>query len=168
MRISYILPTFTGRFLLPPPSLTLNNISIYTLLLAGALCFASCDDEEPILPEPEPTPTPTPEPEPEPEPTPTDTVKVKALAIQPDWSDALSEEHIPNTYNLFIGDTAIIADAHILYMYSDSIATEPYTLTAYNQPKGITIADSIATINETDDGLLTAIRHLCLCRCIAC
>ena len=42
-------------------------------------------------------------------------------------------------------------------MYSDSIATEPYTLTAYNQPKGITIADSIATINETDDGLLTAL-----------
>ena len=34
----------------PPPPLTLNNIYIYTLLLAGALCFASCDDEEPILP----------------------------------------------------------------------------------------------------------------------
>ena len=42
-------------------------------------------------------------------------------------------------------------------MYSDSTATEPYTLTAYNQPKGITITDSIATINETDDGLLTAL-----------
>ena len=122
-----------------PSPLTLNNISIYTLLLAGAFCFASCDDEEPILPEPEPTPTPTPEPEPEPDPTPTDTVKVKALAIQPDWSDALSEEHIPTTYSLFIGDTAIIADAHILYMYSDSTATEPYSLVAYNQPKGITI-----------------------------
>ena len=151
MRISYILSTFTAGTLIR------IDISIYTLLLAGALCFASCDDEEPILPEPEPTPTDTPEPEPEPDPTPTDTVKVKALAIQPDWSDALSEEHIPNTYNLFIGDTAIIADAHILYMYSDSTATEPYSLIAYNQPKGITITDSIATINETEDGLLTAL-----------
>ena len=42
-------------------------------------------------------------------------------------------------------------------MYSDSTATEPYTLTAYNQPEGITIADSIATIHETEEGLLTAL-----------
>ena len=127
------------------------------MLLAGGLCFASCDEDEPLLPEPEPTPTPTPTPEPEPEPTPADTVKVRALAIQPDWSDALSEEHIPTTYNLFIGDTTITADAHILYMYEDSTTTEPYSILAYNQPEGITIADSIATINETEEGLLTAL-----------
>ena len=42
-------------------------------------------------------------------------------------------------------------------MYEDSTTTEPYSILAYNQPEGITITDSIATINETEDGLLTAL-----------
>ena len=112
---------------------------------------ASCDDD----PELEPVPTPQPEPEPEPTPTPADTLEVKCLAVQPDWSEALADEDIPENYLLFIGNTSVTADAHSIYMYSDSVQTEPYSLIAYNEPEGITVADNLASIQTDGEGLMT-------------
>ena len=143
-----------------------SNISDRRLFLSYGYKFLSCVlpafgvaacDSDPVIVEPEPIPEPEPEPEPKPDPVPTDTVKIKALAIQPDWSEALEEEHIPTAYNLFVGDTAIVADAHTLYMYKDSASTADYPVLAYNEPEGISIEDNTASIHRTEEGLLEAL-----------
>ena len=126
-------------------------------MLGAALCLApACgDDDEPL---PDVPVRPTPEPEPEPEPTPTDTTTLRCLAIRAEWSEALAEATIPGTYRLRIGEESLTADARILYMYSDSIAEGPYALLAYNKPEGITLgADSVATIDRTEDGRMAAL-----------
>ncbi len=122
--------------------------------------FTACGDDEPLSPDPTPVvPDPEPEPEPDPEPVPADTVRARTLRIEPDWSDALAEEHLPGSYKLAIGDTTLIAsDIHTPILYSDSVQTGPYRLVAYNEPKGITISpDSIATIQTVEDTLLSAL-----------
>ena len=120
--------------------------------------FTACGDDEPLPPDPTPV-VPEPEPEPDPEPVPEDTVRARTLRIEPDWSDALAEEHLPGSYKLAIGDTTLtIADIHIPILYRDSVQTGPYRLVAYNEPKGITITpDSIATIQTVEDTLLAAL-----------
>lgn len=152
-----------GILILPPPRLTFGNIVgrsrlwIGGILLGTALCLApACgDDDEPL---PDVPVRPTPEPEPTPEPAPADTTTLRCLAIRADWSEALAEATIPGTYRLRIGEESLTADARILYMYSDSIAEGPYALLAYNKPEGITLgADSVATIDRTEDGQLTAL-----------
>ena len=152
-----------GILILPPLRLTFGNIVgrsrlwIGGILLGAALCLApACgDDDEPL---PDVPVRPTPEPEPTPEPAPADTTTLRCLAIRADWSEALAEATIPGTYRLRIGEESLTADARILYMYSDSIAEGPYALLAYNKPEGITLgADSVATIDRTEDGQLTAL-----------
>ena len=125
-------------------------------MLGAALCLApACgDDDEPL---PDVPVRPTPEPEPTPEPAPTDTTTLRCLAIRAEWSEALAEATIPGTYRLRIGEESLTADARILYMYSDSIAEGPYALLAYNEPEGITLADSLARIDRTEDGRLAAL-----------
>ena len=120
--------------------------------------FTACGDDEPLPPDPTPV-VPEPEPEPDPEPVPEDTVRARTLRIEPDWSDALAEEHLPGSYKLAIGDTTLtIADIHIPILYRDSVQTGPYRLVAYNEPKGIAITpDSIATIQTVEDTLLAAL-----------
>ena len=120
--------------------------------------FTACGDDEPLPPDPTPV-VPEPEPEPDPEPVPEDTVRARTLRIEPDWIDALAEEHLPGSYKLAIGDTTLtIADIHIPILYRDSVQTGPYRLVAYNEPKGIAITpDSIATIQTVEDTLLAAL-----------
>ena len=147
-----------GILILPPPRLTFSNIVdrsrlwIGGILLGAALCLApACGDDDEPLPDVPVRPTP------EPEPTPTDTTTLRCLAIRADWSEALAEATIPGTYRLRIGEESLTADARILYMYSDSIAEGPYALLAYNKPEGITLADSLARIDRTEDGQLTTL-----------
>lgn len=148
--------------LILPPRLTFGNIVgrsrlwIGGALLGAALCLApACgDDDEPL---PDVPVRPTPEPEPTPEPAPTDTTTLRCLAIRAEWSEALAEATIPGTYRLRIGEESLTADARILYMYSDSIAEGLYALLAYNEPEGITLADSLARIDRTEDGRMAAL-----------
>ena len=139
-----------------PPRLTFHNIVFYIFLIGVTLLFPTACEDEPI-PEPTPTPQPKPEPEPTPEPTPTDTVKTKCLHIVADWSDALSEADIPTTYHVFIGDTAIKADALYNIMYTDSTSVEPYEIIAYNEPNDVVISGNDAVISMGEDGLLAAL-----------
>ena len=82
-----------------------------------------------------------------------------------DWSDALSEADIPTTYHVFIGDTAIKADALYNIMYTDSTSAEPYEIIAYNEPNDVVISgnDAVvisgndAVISMDEDGLLAAL-----------
>ena len=139
-----------------PPRLTFHNTIFYIFLIGVTLLFPTACEDEPI-PEPTPTPQPKPEPEPTPEPTPTDTVKTKCLHIVADWSDALSEADIPTTYHVFIGDTAIKADALYNIMYTDSTSAEPYEIIAYNEPNDVVISGNDAVISTDEDGLLAAL-----------
>lgn len=122
----------------------------------GAMLLAAtaCGDDDPPLPEP---PIVEPTPEPEPEPTPTDSVQTRTLLIRADWQEALSDADIPSEYRLRIGEETLVADPHILYRYSDSLATEPYELLAYNEPEGITLAEGMAAIRRTEEGELAAL-----------
>ena len=74
-----------------------------------------------------------------------------------DWSDALSEADIPTTYHIFIGDTAIKADALYNIMYTDSTSAEPYEIIAYNEPNDVVISGNDAVISMDEDGLLAAL-----------
>ncbi|WP_455635957.1 FimB/Mfa2 family fimbrial subunit [Parabacteroides sp.] len=105
------------------------------------------------MPEP---PVVTPEPEPTPDPAPTDSVKTRTLRVCPDWSAALSESTLPETYLLRIGERTVTADARIIYMYRDSIPETTCHLLAYNEPEGITLAGEVASIHRTEKGLLIA------------
>lgn len=124
--------------------------------MAGAalLLGTSCGEDDPPVPEP---PVVVPEPQPEPEPTPGESVGACYLRVVPDWSDALSEETVPDTYTLLIGERKITAEAHNIYMYSDSLAVGSYALTAYNEPKGITLTENMAEIDRTEEGSLIAL-----------
>lgn len=114
----------------------------------------SCGEDDPPVPEP---PVVVPEPELKPEPTPGDSTGACYLCVVPDWSDALSEETVPDTYNLLIGERKITTEAHNIYMYSDSLAAGSYALTAYNEPKGITLTENMAEIDRTVEGSLIAL-----------
>ena len=118
--------------------------------------LTACGEDDP-LPDMPVVPTPEPEPEPEPEPTPGDTSRVRTLAITADWREALDENTIPAAYSLWIGTERHTADARNIYRYTDSLSAGPYALVAYNEPEGITITDSIASIDRTAAGLLTAL-----------
>lgn len=146
-----------------PPLLTfisthrLLYILLCLVMAAGlSVGLTACGDDEP-LPDTPVVPTPEPEPEPEPEPTPGDTSRVRTLAIIADWREALAEGTIPAIYNLWIGAERHTADARNIYRYTDSLSAGPYALVAYNEPVGITITDSIASIDRTAAGLLTAL-----------
>ena len=79
------------------------------------------------------------------------------MHIVADWSDALSEADIPTTYHVFIGDTAIKADAFYNIMYTDSTSAEPYEIIAYNEPNDVVISGNDAVISMDEDGLLAAL-----------
>ena len=79
------------------------------------------------------------------------------MHIVADWSDALSEADIPTTYHVFIGDTAIKADALYNIMYTDSTSAEPYEIIAYNEPNDVVISGNDAVISMDEDGLLAAL-----------
>lgn len=76
-----------------------------------------------------------------------------AVVITTDWMDALSETDIPTTYNLRMDETIKQAEGKV-YSYSDLLTPGRHSLLVYNEPQGMTINGTTATVDLREDGTL--------------
>lgn len=77
-----------------------------------------------------------------------------AIQITTDWTDALSPGTIPHDYFLCMdGGAAKHVDAAVC-CYPDLLAPGKHTLLIHNEPQGITISGTRATVNTLEDGTL--------------
>lgn len=76
-----------------------------------------------------------------------------AVVITTDWTEALAESTVPETYLLRMdGGEAVQADEKKL-CYPDLLTPGKHTLLVYNEPEGMTVEGNIATV-QMQDGML--------------
>ena len=76
-----------------------------------------------------------------------------AVVIATDWTEALAESTVPETYLLRMdGGEAVQADEKEL-CYPDLLMPGKHTLLVYNEPEGMTVEGNIATV-QMQDGTL--------------
>lgn len=76
-----------------------------------------------------------------------------AVVIATDWTEALAESTVPETYLLRMDEgRAVQADEKEL-CYPDLLTPGAHTLLVYNEPEGITVAGNTATV-QMQDGML--------------
>lgn len=123
------------RFTPPHLHLITNHLSYLTLLLALAtsLLATSCGEDEHVLPDVPDVPD-VPEPTPEPDPTPVPQAEKGWLALDLDWSDALTEASVPDTVLARFGDFDMQPYATALGACSDSLPAGSYGVEAWNVP----------------------------------
>lgn len=77
-----------------------------------------------------------------------------AVIIATDWTEALAESTVPETYLLRMdGGEAVQADEKKL-CYPDLLTPGKHTLLAYNEPEGMTVEGNIATVQMLDGMLV--------------
>ena len=142
---------------LPPPYLHLitNHLSYLTILLALAtsLLATSCGEDDPVVPDVPDVPE-TPEPTPDPDPTPVPQAEKGWLALDLDWSDALTEASVPDTVLARFGDSDMQPYATALGACSDSLPAGSYGVEAWNVPIYINVRAREASVQTDDEGLL--------------
>lgn len=77
-----------------------------------------------------------------------------AVQITTDWSDALSENTIPEAYCLCMDGAAAEHVDEKVCRYPDLLEPGKHTLLIHNEPQGITISGTKATVNLLEDGTL--------------
>lgn len=76
-----------------------------------------------------------------------------AVVIATDWTEALAESTVPETYLLCMdGGEAVQADEKEL-CYPDLLTPGKHTLLVYNEPEGMTVEGNTATV-QMQDGML--------------
>lgn len=142
---------------LPPPALHLitSHSSYLTLLLALATPFfaTSCGEDDLVVPDVPDVPD-VPEPTPDPDPTPVPQAEKGWLALDLDWSDALTEASVPDTVLARFGDSDARAYATALGACSDSLPAGSYGVEAWNVPIYINVRAGEASVQTDDEGLL--------------
>lgn len=77
-----------------------------------------------------------------------------AVIIATDWTEALAESTVPETYLLRMdGGEAVQADEKKL-CYPDLLTPGKHTLLVYNEPEGMTVEGNIATVQMLDGMLV--------------
>ena len=76
-----------------------------------------------------------------------------AVVITTDWTEALAESTVPDTYLLRMDDGKAVQASGETTVYPDLPAPGAHTLLIYNEPEGITVEGSTATI-ALKDGML--------------
>lgn len=79
-----------------------------------------------------------------------------AVLITADWTEALSEEDIPQVYSLCINNGDVLRSEKRTFCYPELLSPGKYGLFVYNEPEGISINGRTATVEAHSDGLLIA------------
>ena len=77
-----------------------------------------------------------------------------AVVITTDWTEALAESTVPDTYLLRMDDGEAVQASGETTVCPDLLTPGTHTLLIYNEPEGITIADDAATVQQKDGMLI--------------
>lgn len=77
-----------------------------------------------------------------------------AVVITTDWTEALAESTVPDTYLLRMDDGKAVAASGETTVCPDLLTPGTHTLLMYNEPEGISIADDAATVQQKDGMLI--------------
>lgn len=77
-----------------------------------------------------------------------------AVVVTTDWTDALAEATVPDTYFLSMDGNVAKEVQAATNCYPDLLLPGKHTLLAYNEPQGMTISGTTATVNSLKDGTL--------------
>lgn len=77
-----------------------------------------------------------------------------AVVITTDWTEALAESTVPDTYLLRMDDGKGVQASGEATVYPDLLTPGTHTLLIYNEPEGISIADDAATVQQKDGMLI--------------
>lgn len=77
-----------------------------------------------------------------------------AVVIATDWSDALAEADVPSAYCLCMDNGKTERTTEKSCCYPDLLLPGEHSLLLYNEPQGISISGTTATINLREDGTL--------------
>lgn len=77
-----------------------------------------------------------------------------AVTVTTDWTDALAESTVPDTYFLRMDNGEAVQASEETTVYPDLLAPGAHTLLVYNEPEGIVIEGDAATVQQ-QDGRLT-------------
>lgn len=73
-----------------------------------------------------------------------------AVVITTDWTEALAESTVPDTYLLRMDDGKAVQASGETTVYSDLLAPGAHTLLIYNEPEGIMVEGNTASIDLKD------------------
>lgn len=77
-----------------------------------------------------------------------------AVAVTTDWADALGEETIPEEYSARMdGGSALVVHSR-MFTSPQLLSPGGHTLFLYNEPQGIAVSGTSATVNSLADGTL--------------
>lgn len=77
-----------------------------------------------------------------------------AVVVTTDWTDALAEATVPDTYFLSMDGNVAKEVQAATNCYPDLLLPGTHTLLIYNEPQGMTISGTTATVNSLKDGTL--------------
>lgn len=77
-----------------------------------------------------------------------------AVVITTDWADALDETDVPAAYHIGMDGGEAIKTQEATTVYPDPLAPGKHSVFAYNEPQGMTISGTIASVNLLPDGTL--------------
>lgn len=77
-----------------------------------------------------------------------------AVVITTDWTEALAESTVPDTYQLRMDDGKAVQASEETTVCPDLLTPGAHTLLIYNEPEGIAIADDVATVQQKDGMLI--------------
>lgn len=77
-----------------------------------------------------------------------------AVVITTDWTEALAESTVPDTYQLRMDDGKAVQASEETTVCPDLLTPGAHTLLIYNEPEGIAIADDAATVQQKDGMLI--------------
>lgn len=77
-----------------------------------------------------------------------------AVVITTDWTEALAESTVPDTYLLRMDDGKAVQASGETTVCPDLLTPGTHTLLIYNEPEGISIADDAAIVQQKDGMLI--------------
>ena len=77
-----------------------------------------------------------------------------AVVITTDWADALDETDVPAAYHIGMDGGEAIKTQEAAIAYPDLLAPGKHSVFAYNEPQGMTISGTTASVNRLSDGTL--------------
>lgn len=77
-----------------------------------------------------------------------------AVVITTDWADALDETDVPAAYHIGMDGGEAIKTQEAATVYPDLLVPGKHSVFAYNEPQGMTISSTTASVNRLSDGTL--------------
>lgn len=77
-----------------------------------------------------------------------------AVVITTDWADALDETDVPAAYHIGMDDGEAVKTQEAITVYPDLLIPGKHSVFAYNEPQGMTISGTTASVNLRTDGTL--------------